>query len=68
MAAVHVEFYLSIDSGNSAVVYEPALAVDVALRTVRAELQQGKTESEIRDMNGNRIGAWQLTTIEGEDE
>ena len=63
-----VRYSLDIDSGNQAVVDDPAEAIANALEIQALRLRNGWTEGTVRDTNGNRIGEWHLCTEDGGDD
>lgn len=57
---IEVSFNLSIESGNAAIVEDPALAIADILSDVKRTLSDGYTSGMVTDVNGNRVGTWKL--------
>ncbi len=55
------KFTLTIKLGNAA--FEPDYTPELVriLRTTASQIEQGQTEGNLRDVNGNKIGTFDIT-------
>lgn len=57
-----MKFTLKIDSKNDAMTDIPEFAVaDLLVQTARS-LRNDRTSGTLKDINGNDVGSWKLTT------
>ena len=54
-------FTITIATENAAFEYDKAAAVNELLRKVIRELGAGHTEGAVMDLNGNKVGSYELT-------
>lgn len=54
----NVQFTIDLSSGNDAVVSDPQAAIKRVLEDISSLVESGHDEGNIRDLNGNKIGAW----------
>lgn len=57
-----MKFVLKIESDNEAMVDHAESATADMLREVASKLEDGYDGGKLRDVNGNSVGSWKLTT------
>ncbi len=64
----NVSFKIKIDSGNAALVENPQEEVIRIMEDLIAKMRRGRTCGSCMDVNGNRVGDWDLDVEEEAEE
>ena len=67
MTVEHVEFKVSVASGNVALCDDPRDQIVTMLEWIKSRIGDGDTCGHCRDHNGNTVGTWRLTVTEEEE-